>query len=109
MQNNNFNINDDDFIIGKGFVVEESKQIKNKKRTKRTKSGNSTVKNIIWILCIVVVSVALAFGAIMALSDFVGLGFGRGEVVQMDIPYGSPTVVVAEKLQESGAVKMPLL
>lgn len=109
MQNNNFNMSDDDFIIGKGFMVNESQQIKNKKRTKCAKSGNSTVKNIIWILCIVVVSVALAFGAIMALSDFVGLGFGRGEVVQMDIPYGSPTVVVAEKLQESGAVKMPLL
>ena len=26
MQNNNFNINDDDFVIGKGFSVEETEQ-----------------------------------------------------------------------------------
>ena len=109
MENNNFNINDDDFIIGKGFNLEEPEQNDKKKRGKRAKKGGSAVKNIIWILCIVVVSVALAATAIVALSDFVGIGFGRGEVVQMDIPYGSPTVTVAEKLQDTGAVKMPLL
>ena len=109
MQNNNFNINDDDFVIGKGFDINESQNTDNKKRAKRAKKGGSTLKNIIWILCIVIVSVSLAATAVVGLSDFVGIGFGRGEVVQMDIPRGSATSTIAQKLQESGAVKMPAL
>lgn len=109
MQNNNFNINDDDFIIGKGFNVEEPEQKGKQKRGKRkAKRGNSVLKNIIWIICIIVVSVGLGVTCIYAGADYLGLGFGRGEVVQMDIPYGSATTVIAEKLEESGAVKMPL-
>ncbi len=110
MQDNNFNINDDDFIIGKGFSVTEPETDKKKKRDKRnTKKGNSVLKNIIWIVCIIAVSVILAGGAIVGLSDFVGIGFGRGEAAEMDIPYGSSTTAIAEKLEETGAIKMPML
>ncbi len=110
MQNNNFNINDDDFIIGKGFNVDEPTQNKKQKRGKRNaKKGGSVLKNIIWVVCIIVVSVGLGVTAVVSLFDFVGMGFGRGEVVQMDIPMGSSTVAIAEKLEETGAVKMPLL
>ena len=45
MQNNNFNINDDDFVIGKGFSVEETEQ---KQKKKRNGKKNSTLKNIIY-------------------------------------------------------------
>lgn len=107
MQDNNFNINDDDFIIGKGFNVDEPEQKKCGK--KRPKKGSSIIKNIIWIISIIVVSVALAATVVVGLFDYTGLGFGRGESVQIDIPYGSSTVTIAEKLEESGAVKMPLL
>lgn len=106
MQNNNFNMNDDDFVIGKGFNVSEP-DTKNRKN-KKAKKGSSIIKNIIWILSIIVVSVALAGSVIIGLFDYVGLGFGRGEAVQVDIPYGSSTVAIAEKLEESGAVKMPI-
>ncbi len=106
MQNNNFNMNDDDFVIGKGFNVSEP-ETKNRKN-KKAKKGSSIIKNIIWILSIIVVSVALAGSVIIGLFDYVGLGFGRGEAVQVDIPYGSSTVAIAEKLEESGAVKMPI-
>ncbi len=110
MQNNNFNINDDDFVIGKGFNVEESVSKKGKRqKSRKSKNGNSTLKNIIWIVCIIAVSVGLAVTFIRAGADYLGLGFGRGEVVQMDIPMGSSTVAIAEKLEESGAVKMPML
>ncbi|MBQ8740318.1 MAG: endolytic transglycosylase MltG [Clostridia bacterium] len=110
MQDNNFKINDDDFVIGKGFNVAEEPDSKKRKKNKRAKkSGNSVVKNIIWIVGIIVVSVVLAGSVIVGLFDYVGLGFGRGQSVQMDIPYGSSTVTIAEKLEESGAVKMPLL
>lgn len=108
MQNNDFNINDDDFIIGKGFNVEQA-QPNGRKKSKGGKS--SAVKNIIWIICIIVVSVTLAVGCIYAGADYLGLGFGRGEVKQMDIPMGSSTIAIAEKLadEEIGAVKIPLL
>ena len=108
MQNNNFNINDDDFIIGKGFSVEQEVS-KHGKRNKRKSKKVSTLKNILWIVCIIVVSVALGVTVIYAGADFLGLGFGRGDTVQMDIPMGSSTVAIAEKLEETGAVKMPLL
>ena len=107
MQNNNFNVNDDDFIIGKGFNLGENEHKDRAK--KRTKKGSSVIKNIIWIFSIIVVSVALALAVIIGLFDYVGLGFGRGQSVQMDIPMGSPTVAIAEKLEEVGAVKMPIL
>lgn len=109
MQDNNFNINDDDFIIGKGFNVEDPQSQNGKKRGKRAKKGGSAIKNIIWILFIIVVSVVLAATAIVGLSDYVGIGFGRGESCEMDIPYGSSTTAITEKLEETGAVKMPIL
>lgn len=110
MQNNNVNLNDDDFVIGKGFNVDEPESSGLTKRDKRKgKKGNSILKNTIWIVCIIAVSVGLAFACIYAGADLLGLGFGRGDSVQMDIPYGSSTAVIADKLEETGAVKMPLL
>lgn len=109
MQDNNFNINDDDFIIGKGFSVEQPETNNGKKRNKRAKKGGFVLKNTIWIVCIVAVSVILSATAIVGLSDYVGLGFGRGEACEMNIEYGSSTSAIAEKLEETGAVKMPLL
>lgn len=106
MQNNNYNINDDDFIIGKGFGTEENNQPP--KRRDRQK-GRSALKTIIWIVSILIVSVGIAFGTIYAGADFLGIGFGRGDTVQMDIPMGASTAQIAEKLEETGAVKMPML
>ena len=106
MQNNNFNINDDDFVIGKGFTVQENQPKRNKRKARK---GGSVIKNIIWITSIIVVSVALAFTVIVGLFDYAGLGFDRGDRVQMEIAPGTPTVTIAEKLGETGAVKMPIL
>lgn len=109
MQDNNFNINDDDFIIGNGFNIDETVPPKKPNKNKRAKKGGSVLKNTIWIVCIVAVSVTLAATAVIGLSDYVGLGFGRGEACEMDIEYGSSTAAIAEKLEETGAVKMPIL
>ncbi len=106
MQNNNFNINDDDFVIGKGFNVEEPVQKRSKRKSRKS---SSIIKNIIWIVGIIVVSVVLAGTVIIGLFDYVGLGFDRGQSCQMDIAYGSSTTAIAEKLEETGAVKMPIL
>ncbi len=107
MSDKNFNLNDDDFVIGKGFVVDESGEPAPKKH--RSRKMNPTLKNVIWILAIIVVSVGLALTVIYAGSDYLGIGFGRGEDTEMDIPYGSSTSTIAEKLSDTGAVKIPLL
>ncbi len=106
MDENLKNANGDEFVIGKGFKLdEEPQQIKNAKRKKH----HSTIKNIVWILSIVIVSVALAFGIIYAGADFLGIGFGRGENTTMNIEMGTPASQIAEQLEESGAVKIPVL
>ncbi len=106
--NENFNkqIPDDDFIIGKGFEVEKIEIQPPKPKTKKKKS---TLKNIIWIVMIFIVSIGLAFGIIYAGADYVGIAFGRGDDVTIEIEMGSPTSVIAEKLEECGAVKVPML
>lgn len=99
----------DDFVIGKGFRLEENEE-QPQKHVKRKKKGSSTVKNIIWIIAIVVVSVGLAFSIIYAGADFMGLGFGRGEKkCEINIEMGTPASKIADQLEESGAVKIPML
>ncbi len=111
--NENFNNqtppSDDDFIIGKGFELQKEEFKHKKAKRRKKKSGASAVKSVAWILSIIIVSVGLAVGIIYAGADFTGIGFGRGEDTIMDIPMGTPASVIAEKLEKSGAVKIPLL
>ena len=107
MENNNQtnNLKDDDFIIGKGFDIEETNPIKPKNRKKK----NGNLRSVIWIVSIIVVSIGLAIGIIYAGADFMGLGFGRGDDCVLEIAEGTPTVKIAEQLKECGAVKIPML
>ncbi len=104
-------LEEDAFIIGKGFQFEEPETDKKKRSSKKkpSKKDSSTLKSIIWVLAIVVVSVGLAFGVIYAGADFMGIGFGRGENTEMNIKMGAPASQIAEQLKESGAVKIPML
>ncbi len=110
--------NDDDFIIGKGFNIAEEQQAvggkhaveKVKKRKSKTASGMpATVKNLIWILSIVIVSVSIALCAIVVGADYLGLGFDRGEDCVVEIPMGASTQQISEKLHDANAVKWPLV
>jgi len=104
-----FDTENDDFIIGQGFTVSEYEQPKTEEKAKRdNKKGGSTLKSIIWILCILIVSAGIAFGVIYAGADYLGIGFGRGKDCQMNIEQGSSTSQIAEELEECGAVKIPL-
>lgn len=105
MDENIKNTNTDEFVIGKGFKIEEQPQ----QEKKRKRNSNGTLKSIIWIVSIVVVSVALAFGIIYAGADFLGIGFGRGDNCSMNIEMGTPASQIAEQLEDTGAVKIPLL
>lgn len=98
----------DDFIIGQGFAVSEYVPAEeNAKKGKRKSKG--TIKSIIWVLGIIVVSVGIAFGVIYAGADYLGIGFGRGVDCQMNIPMGSSTKTISKELNECGAVKLPIL
>lgn len=105
MDENIKNTNSDDFVIGKGFNLPDEPPKKHKKQ----KKGKNAIKGIVWISSIIVVSVGLAFGIIYAGADFLGIGFGRGENTTMNIEMGTPAAKIADQLEESGAVKIPLL
>lgn len=120
MDGNNFNENPrensgsansaDDFVIGRGFEIDENNQSdKPLRRKSKHSGGNSIVKTLVWVLCIIIVSVGLAFGLIYAGADYMGIGFGRGDEAVMEIKMGTPAAEIAEQLEESGAVKVPFL
>lgn len=106
MQKNN--LPDDDFIIGKGFEVEEIEIPQNTNKKKHAKKSKHTLKSTLWVIMIFVLSIALAFTIIFVGADYMGIGFGRGKDVTIEIPQGSPTVKIAKILEESGAVKAPI-
>ena len=101
----------DDFVIGKGFEMEgaQNEDSQGKKKRGRHSAGKNIIKTVIWILCIIIVSVGLAFGVIYAGADYMGIGFGRGSDVTIEIEQGMSTEQIAEELKEAGAVKIPLL
>ncbi len=114
MDGNNFNENPtnstDDFVIGKGFEIDKNTETdKPKKSSNKSSGGHSLIRSIIWVLCIIIVSVGLAFGVIYAGADYMGIGFGRGEDANIEIKMGTPAAEIAEQLEESGAVKIPFL
>lgn len=104
-ENLNNNNNSDDFIIGRGFEINEEPQPDNKDKKKK----KSLAKSLILISSIIIISLSLAFGVIYAGADYLGLGFGRGEKIQINIEKGSSTSQIASQLKESGAVKIPFL
>lgn len=106
--NNQFNnLPDDDFIIGQGFELQEVDLPEKPQKSPKKKEGKNTIKSIAWVVMIFVVAIALAFTIIYVGADYMGIGFGRGEEVTIEIPQGTPTAKIAEILQDSGAVKVP--
>ncbi|MBR2447677.1 MAG: endolytic transglycosylase MltG [Clostridia bacterium] len=106
--NNQFNnLPDDDFIIGQGFELQEVDLPEKPQKSPKKKKGKNTIKSIAWVVMIFVVAIALAFTIIYVGADYMGIGFGRGEEVTIEVPQGTPTAKIAEILQDSGAVKVP--
>lgn len=99
-ENNNVS---DDYLIQN--LIDE--QLADEQPAKKKKK-NSVIKNIVWVISIIVVSVGLAIGLIYAGADYAGLGFGRGDDVTIEVEYGSTASDIAATLKESGAVKMPM-
>ncbi len=109
MENKDFDIQED-FIIGKDFNIEEETvsepvPVKTKKKSK----SHSGIKTVIWVVSIIAVSVALAFGVIFVTADYLGIGFGRGKDCVIEIEKGTSVKKIANQLSDCGAVKMPIL
>ena len=100
---------EDDFVIGEGFSITEDAPVQATPKKKKRAKSHSGLKTVVWVVSIVVVSVALAFGVIFVTADYLGIGFGRGQDCVIEIEKGTPVVKIAQKLNDSGAVKMPLL
>lgn len=100
--------NNDEYVIGNGFKLDTNEPITDKKAKKNKKESKGILKAIIWISSIIIVSFGLAFGIIYIGADFMGIGFGRGNTYTLEIEKGTPASKVAEQLEESGAVKVPL-
>ena len=94
--------NSNDYVIGEGFEISEEPK-------PTTKSKKSFAKRLILISTIVIISLSLVFGAIFTVADYLGIGFGRGEKVEINIEKGSSTSEIAGQLKESGAIKIPFL
>lgn len=102
------NLPDDDYVIGKGFTVAETEEEPQKLKRKHKKKSKNGIKSLVWILMIFAVSIALAVAVIFVGADYMGIGFGRSGKITIEIPQGTPTVKIAEILEDSGAVKVPL-
>ena len=88
------NASDDDFVIGRGFEIDENSGSDNPKgKGSKHSGGHSLVKTLVWVLCIIIVSVGLAFGVIYAGADYMGIGFGRGTECTVEIEQGIKKLV----------------
>lgn len=109
MENNNFKFNDDDFVIGKGFSLDELESPKSKKRKLNKKRGKNALKNIIWIFCIIIVSVTLAVLLLRAGADYLGISTEKGRDVHVQISKGASIEEISKELKDAGVIKMPWL
>ena len=102
------NLPDDDFIIGKGFEIPEDEIIPTPTKKHKPKKKKNALKSVIWIVMIFVISIFLAITVIYVGADYMGIAFGRGGDTTIEVPKGSSTTQIADILEESGAVKVPL-
>ncbi len=99
----------DDYVIGSGFTVEETVIKQNRKPPKKKrKKGKGTLFSLVLILIIIIVGLALAAATSFVCLDYLGIGFGRGKEVTIEVPMGSSASKIGEILEDSGAVKVPI-
>ncbi|MGI6270148.1 MAG: endolytic transglycosylase MltG [Candidatus Howiella sp.] len=118
---------DDDFVIGRGFKIEDKgenitlntgeRRIPERKTTaapppggrsrRRKKKKSGCLGAFAWIIITLGISVGLAVAAIFGASDVFGIG--KSGLSEVNIPEGSSTVEIAESLKDAGAIRFPML
>lgn len=100
----------DDFVIGAGFKVDDTIEKEQKivpKKRKKQKSG--CLKAAGWLVGLGAIAVLLATTLILFVSDYLGIGIGRGVDCVVEIKQGMGTKQIAEALKEENAVSSPFL
>ncbi len=98
----------DDFIIGEGFSIAQEPQSEPEKNKKK-EPNKKAIKSIIWVVCIFVFSIGLAALIMIAASDYLGIGPGRGNEYSIEIKQGSSAGQITEVLYENNIIKSKLL
>ncbi len=97
----------DEYVIGSGFNIAETDVTPQtpKRKHKRTKG---VWRTLIWIACILIVSVFCVILGMSALADYMGL-LGDTKTATVTIEKGESLDSVAEELKEVGAIKFKAL
>lgn len=98
----------DEFIIGEGFSIAQEEKEK-PEEPKRRKKGKKTWKSVLWVIFIFVFSIGLAVLLMIAASDYLGIGPGRGNEYTVEIKQGSSASQITEVLHENGIIRSELL
>ena len=96
----------DNFIIGNGFELPPEETVELTK--KKSKAGKLALKSIIWIVLVVVISVGFATTILLGISDYLGIGPGRGHEIVLEVKPGSSSSKIAKSLKEEGVIKSEL-
>lgn len=111
VENTNEPVNEiaDEFVIGSGFVIDDSSlplpEVKKQPKKKRNKRG--VIRTIIWAVCILAVSAALAVGGIFFVIDYMGLG--GSQKITITIEENESLDSIANELKEKGAIRFSFL
>ena len=81
-------------------IIKKEEKAERRKRKLRKR----IIKNIIWMIVIVLLSVSLATVVIVGAGEYFGIGPGRGRDVTVEIEPGMSTREIAEALKASGAI-----
>lgn len=93
----------DEYVIGSGFNIEEIQPLPEKPKKKR-KRNKGVVRALIWIICILAVSVFGVLTAMVAVADYMGL-LGDTTTATVTIEKGESLDSVAQELMDVGAIK----
>lgn len=75
------------------------------KSKKNQRKGCATA--LVWVLCIVIVSVGIAVGLLVMIADF--LGVGKSGTAQFEIEKGASSASIARTLDEEGIIRYSTL
>lgn len=115
-------VDDFDYLIGEnGFSIQNPDEIDkqnssvNYSKIKRTKNkekhngAKKSIKTIIWIIVIFVISILLALGILLVASEYLGVGINKGGKCVVEIEKGMSTSEIAAELKEQGAISSEFL
>ena len=94
----------DEFVIGSGFNIQEVELPPEPKKKKR-RNSKGVWRGLLWILCILIVSISCVVLGLTAIADYMGL-LGDTNTATITIEKGESLDSVAEELKTAGAIKL---